>query len=297
MNVRRMVATALLALSALTGCTAEGERQTVRIGYLLCNSEQETRERFVPLTRYLSEKTGSNCVMVPVEAAEFEKRFAAGDFAFARTNSLIYTALEQQGASLVAGEKRGNFGSRTAGAIISRKGSGIESLADLKGKTMAFGSTHAPAGYLAEYDLLLTSGIDPEKDLGHYTTPRGSFKHEKLVYGVLFGAYDAAAVPLLDLETMTRDGKISPDDLVIVAKSAMIPYCAFAANKGVAPDLAKKFRAALTGLQPSDTALVDGETIRVMQAAMIDGYEELETRDYETLRGMAQRVNRHLQLR
>jgi len=297
MNARRMVATALLALSALAGCTAEGERPTVRIGYLLCNSEQETRERFIPLTRYLSEKTGSNCIMVPVEAAEFEKRFAAGDFTFARTNSLIYTALEQQGASLVAGEKRGNFGSRTAGTIISRKGSGVDSLADLKGKTVAFGSTHAPAGYLAEYDLLLTAGIDPEKDLGHYTTPRGSFKHEKLVYGVLFGAYDAAAVPLLDLETMTRDGKISPDDLVIVAQSAMIPYCAFAAAKGVAPDLAKKFRAALTGLQPSDTVSVDGETIRVMQAAMIDGYEEMDKSAYEMLKGMAQRVGKHLQLR
>lgn len=296
MKALRLVAVALLVSGTLAGCRSEGERQTVRIGYLLCNSEQETRERFSPLTRYLSEKTGTNCIMVPVEAADLEKRFAAGEFAFVRTNSLTYTTLEQQGARVVAGEKRGNFGSRTAGAIIARTGGTIRSLADLKGKSMAFGSMYAPAGYLAEYDLMLTAGIDPEKDLGHYTTPRGSFKHEKLVYGVLFGAYDAAAVPLLDLETMTREGKISADDLVIVAQSALIPYCAFVAAKSVAPEQVKKFRAALTGLQPSATVDVDGETIKVMKAAMIDGYEELATNAYEALKGMAQTVEKHRQL-
>ncbi len=296
MNVLRILLIALLASGVLAGCRAEGERQTVRIGYLLCNSDQETRERFIPLTRYLSEKTGTNCIMVPVEAAEFEKRFAAGEFSFARTNSLIYVTLERLGARPVAGEKRGNFGSRTAGAIVARKGGSIRNMADLRGKSMAFGSIYAPAGYLAAYDLMLGAGFDPEKDLGHYTTPRGSFKHEKLVYGVLSGAYDAAAVPLLDLETMTREGKISADDLVIVAQSALIPYCTFVAAQNVPPDLARKFRDALTGLQQSDTVRIDGETLKVLKTAMVDGYEDVETSAYEALRGMARNVDRHRQL-
>ena len=54
MNASRIVAAFLLAVGALAGCSPEGERQTIRIGYLLCNSEQETMERFLPLTRYLS---------------------------------------------------------------------------------------------------------------------------------------------------------------------------------------------------------------------------------------------------
>jgi len=296
MNAGNFLAAILLVSAILAGCKAEGERRTVKIGYLLCNSEQETRQRFLPLTRYLSEKTGVECVMVPVEAADFQQRFQAGDLAFARTNSLLFTVLEQEhGARLIASEKRGNFGSRTAGAIIARRNSDIRNLADLKGKTMAFGSIFAPAGYLAEYDMLLTAAIDPEKDLGHYTTPRGSFKHEKLVYGVLYGAYDAAAVPLLDLETMTRDGKIAGDDLVILAQSGMIPYCTFAAAKGADRELAGKFRQALLELQPADTVNLDGEQIRILKAAMIDGYEELASSDYNALRGMADRVNRHLQ--
>jgi len=288
----------MLALScSIAGCKLEEKRQAVKIGYLLCNSEQETWQRFAPLTRYLSEKVGVEFVMVPVELHDLEKRFKAGEFSFVRTNSLLYTILKDKAdARLLAAEKRGNFGSRTAGAIIARKGSGINRLADLKGKSMALSAMLAPAGYLAEYDLLLAAGIDPEKDLGHYTTPRGSYKHEKLVYGVLFGAYDVAAVPLLDLELMTRDGKISADDFVILAQSSMIPYCTFAAAGDVDPQLFTRVRKALTGLQQSDTVAIDGEQVGVMKAASIDGYEELADSDYHALRAMTERVNAHRQL-
>ena len=233
--------------------------------------------------------------MVPVEAADFEQRFKAGDFTFARTNSLLFTVITRNhGARPVAAEKRGNFGAWTAGTIITRKDTSVKKLDDLAGKRMAFGSVFAPAGYLAEYSLLLAAGIDPEKDLGHYTTPRGSFKHEKLVYGVLYGAYDAAAVPLLDLEIMTREGKISPEEIVILAQSDRIPYCTFTAAKGVDQSLLKKFSQALLELKPTDTVTIDGEQVRVMKTSRIDGYEELPPNAYNALRAIADRVNAHL---
>jgi phosphonate transport system substrate-binding protein len=283
---------ALAALLIVAGCKTEGKRPVVKIGYMLCNSEQETTQRFLPLTRYLSDKVGVDFVMVPVDTHDFEKRFKAGEFTFTHTNSLLYIILrENEGIQLVASEKRGKFGSRTAGAIIARKGSGIEKLADIRGKRMAFGPMLAPTGYLAEYDLMLAAGINPEQDLGHYTIPSGSYKHEKLIYGVLYGKYDVAAAPVTDLETMTREGKITPDDFVILAQSKPIPYCTFGVAKGADPALVKKVKDALMALKPTDTAEVDGERIKVMKAAWIDGYEELLDSDYDPIREMAKRVN------
>ncbi|MFA7404406.1 MAG: PhnD/SsuA/transferrin family substrate-binding protein [Pelobacteraceae bacterium] len=55
--------------------------------------------------------------------------------------------------ALLASEKRGKFGPRTAGTIITRKGSGITKLSDLKGKRLVFGPMLAPTGYMAEYAL------------------------------------------------------------------------------------------------------------------------------------------------
>ena len=282
----------LAVLLTVTGCKTEGKRPVVKIGYMLCNREQETTQRFLPLTRYLSDKVGVDFVMVPVDTLDFEKRFKAGEFTFTHTNSLLYIILRKnEGVQIVASEKRGKFGARTAGAIIARKGSGIEKLADIRGKRLAFGPMLAPTGYLAEYDLMLAAGINPENDLAFYSIPPGSYKHEKLIYGVLYGKYDVAAAPVLDLETMAREGKIAPDDFVILAQSKPIPYCTFAAAKGTDPALVKKVKDALLALKPTDVAEVDGERLKVMKAAWIDGYEELLDSDYDPIREMAKRVN------
>jgi phosphonate transport system substrate-binding protein len=282
----------VLTLFLLAGCKGEGKRPVMKIGYMICNSEPETMQRFLPLTRYLSDKVGVDFVVVPVDTHDFEKRFKSGEFTFTHTNSLLYIILrENQGLELVASEKRGKFGSRTAGAIIARKGSGIEKLADIRGKRMAFGPMLAPTGYLAEYDMMLAAGINPEHDLGYYSIPPGSYKHEKLIYGVLYGKFDVAAAPVLDLETMAREGKISPDDFAILAQSKPIPYCTFGAAKGTDPKLVKKVKEALLALKPADTAEADGERVKVLKAAWIDGYEELVDSDYDPIREMAKRVN------
>lgn len=290
-NMLRLCLLAVMIL-ALSGCKGEGKKQVVKIGYMLCNSEQETTQRFLPLTRYLSDKVGVEFQMVPVDTHDFEKRFKAGEFVFTHSNSILYVILhENEGLQLLASEKRGKFGSRTAGAIIARKGSGINKLSDIRGKRMAFGPMLAPTGYLAEYDMMLAAGINPENDLAHYTIPSGSYKHEKLIYGVLYGMYDVAAAPALDLETMTREGKITPDDFVILAQSKPIPYCTFGVAKATDPTLVKKVRDALLALKSTDTAQVDGEQLKVMKAAWIDGYEELLDSDYDPIRDMAKRVN------
>jgi phosphonate transport system substrate-binding protein len=283
---------ALLALLSISGCKTEGKRQVVKIGYMICNSESETTQRFQPLTRYLSDKVGVDFVMVPVDTNDFEKHFKNGEFTFTHTNSVLYVILrENQGIELLAAEKRGKLGSRTAGTIIARKGSGITKLEDIRGKRMVFGPMLAPTGYLAEYDLMLKAGINPENDLAGYTIPTGSFKHEKLIYGVLDGKYDIATAPVLDLENMTREGKINADDFVILAQSQPVPYCTFAVAKGTDPKLVKKVKEALLTLKPTDTADVDGERLKVLKAAWIDGYEELVDSDYTILREMAKRVN------
>lgn len=281
-----------ILMAILIGCKNEKAPQVIKIGYMLCNSKEETTKRFMPLTKYLSDKVGVAFEMVPVDTNDFENRYKKGEFAFTHTNSLIYIILhENEGLQLLVSEKRGTLGSRSSGAIIVRQDSGISKLADIRRKLMAFGPMLAPTGYLAEYDMLLSAGINPENDLLSYTIPSGSYKHEKVIYGLLDGKYDVAAVPALDLETMSREGKISMNDIKILAQSKPIPYCTFGVAKGVDPTLVKKVKDALTNLRSEDTATVDGETLKVMKAAWIDGYEELTEADYDLIRNMAKRTN------
>lgn len=294
--LRRTAALSLVLLGVLSilisGCDQQANRPTITIGYMNCNSEQETMSRFLPLTRYLSEKVGVNFVAVPVDTHDFEKRFKSGEFVFTHTNSLLYIILKHNyQLELMTTEKRGRFGSRTAGSIIARKDSGITKMADLRGRSMVFGPMLAPTGYLAEYDMMLREGIDPEKDLSYYAIPSGSFKHEKVIYGVLFGKYDVAAAPALDLEVMAREGKISADDFVVLGQTPIIPYCTFGAAKGTDRKLVAKVRQALLELTPNSTVEVEGERVKVLKAAWIDGFEELPDKEYDLIRDMARRVN------
>ncbi|MDT8443461.1 MAG: phosphate/phosphite/phosphonate ABC transporter substrate-binding protein [Desulfuromonadales bacterium] len=290
--MKSLILTVLLLGVLLSGCDQTPAGQPIRIGYMNCNSEAETRQRFRPLTAYLEQQLGRPCEAVPVDTQELESRFAAGEFTFTHGNSLLYIILrENHGLQLIATEKRGQFGSRTAGAIIVRRDSPIQTLQDLKGKRMVFGPQLAPTGYLAQYDLMLQAGFDPERELEYYAIPHGAYKHEKVIYGVYFGDYDAAAAPILDLEMMIREGRVSADDFRVLAQSEIIPYCTFGAAQGVDAELVEKFRKALLDLTPETTVKIDGQTLKVLDAAWIDGFETLLDQDYDPIRTMAKRVN------
>jgi len=287
-----VLAVLLLAAVLLSACNQSATREKMRIGYMNCNSEQETVERFGPLTAWLSQQLDIDFELVPVDTQEFAERFAAGEFEFTHSNSLLYIILKkEQDLQLLATEKRGRYGARTAGTIISRKDSGIRTIADMRGKRMMFGPQLAPSGYLAQYNVMLDAGFDPETELSYYAIPTGSFKHEKVIYSVYFGEYDVAAAPALDLETMIRVGKISADDFNVIAESPIIPYCTFGSSNKVPGELAERFKQALLALRPETTVAYDGETVKVLGSAWIDGFEPLVDSDYDIIRTMAQKAN------
>jgi len=218
-------------LSLLVGCQRkEGgvsgkADKPIRIGYMICNSLAETRGRFEPLTAYLSEKIGQKFKSIYVNTFDFEDLVRDKKVEFTHTNSILPIIFQEEyGLELLATEVRGRHGHRETGTIISLKKSGIKTFDDMRGKTMVFGPALAPFGYMAQYDLMLANGFDPEEDLAYYAIPWGSFKHEKVIYGVLFGRYDVGAAPRLDLDHMVQQAKINLDDFHIIAESIPMPY-------------------------------------------------------------------------
>lgn len=264
--------------------------ETYRIGYMICNSEQETLDRFQPLTKYLGEKLGVNFEMVPIHTNEYIREVDNLDFT--HTNSLIYIMMHRfNGVDILTAEKRGSQGYRSQGIILARADSGIASIGDLKGKTMIFGPMLAPTGFMSQVDLLEKSGIDPEEDLAFYTIPHGSFKHEKVIYAVMFEKYDAGAIPIFDFETMAEEGKIDPDDFKIVARAPDIPYCNFGVTQKVDERFAARFKKALLDLTMDDMVEFEGERISVLARTLTDGYADVQDSDFDIVREMARNTN------
>jgi phosphonate transport system substrate-binding protein len=292
-----LILTAIALALALTGCTGKTgtgpqEKKTVRVGFMICNGRDETEARFRPLCEYLSRKLGMNFVPVTIDTIEFEQAVRDKKVDFTHTNSLLYIMLNKDyGVEILAGDVNGKYGSRSRGAIIVKKDSPIKKISDLKGKRMVFGPMLAPTGYLSQYYLMLKNGFNPETDLAFYSIPQGSYKHEKVIYSLLMGNFDAAAAPMLDFEQMTASGKINPDDFRVVAEAETIPYCSFGVCENVDEGLAKKVKEALLALKADDTVEYGGERLKVLKAAMVEGFTDVKDSDYDIVREMAKTCN------
>ncbi|MFA5719134.1 MAG: phosphate/phosphite/phosphonate ABC transporter substrate-binding protein [Desulfobulbaceae bacterium] len=279
-----------LFLLAACGSSPSEELPTYRIGYMICNSEKETLDRFLPLTRYLGEKLGARFEAVAIDTNDFMKH--VDDLDFTHTNSLLYIMMQRfNGVEVLAGEKRGSHGYGSQGVILALKKSGIASVEDLRGKSMIFGPMLAPTGFMSQIDLLERSGLDPEEDLAFYTIPPGSFKHEKVIYGVMFEKYDAGSIPIFDFELMAEEGRIDPEEFVVVAEGPVIPYCNFAVTQRVDEQFAQRFKNAVLQLTMDDTVEINGERVSVLARSLTDGFEAVQDSDFDIVRDMARRTN------
>jgi len=290
----RVVIVSLLFLGCTLaiGCKkqAASSQKPLRICYMICNSLSESKARFEPISAYLSEHLGRPVESVYMNTQDVETLVQKKEVDFTHTNSILYVIFkEKYQATPLVGEIRGRYGNKDAGTIIAHRRSGIKTIQDLKGKSMIFGPSLAPMGFLAQYDLMLKAGINPDEDLSFYHIPAGSWKHEKAIYGVLFGAYDAGAAPRLDLDQMAEEGKINLDDFTIVAESEPVPYCTFAAMSHVDPQLVQKVKSLLLGITQEDSALVEGEVLKILKSAWIERFVEVKDSDYDSIRQMLKR--------
>ena len=99
----------LLISLLLVACSPRSadQRPTYRIGYMICNSKQETLDRFLPLTKYLGEKLGVKFEAVAIDTNDFMKEVDTLDFT--HTNSLLYIMMQRfNGVQILAAEKRGS---------------------------------------------------------------------------------------------------------------------------------------------------------------------------------------------
>ena len=264
----------------------------LRVAFQVCNSIEENRERFEPLGVWLGKKLGRKVVVFHVNTFDFIERAQRKEFDVLQSNSYIYVNVkEKTGGTLLAREVKNDTGKDTGGLIVVRADSRVRTLADLKGKRMVFGPVLSPGGYLAQYHTMLSAGLDPEKTLASYTFLPGAWQHEKVVYSILYGAVDAGAVKVGDIERMEAEGKVRKSDFRVIAASPPVPNCTFFALPHVDTDTAEIFRKALLALSDRDFVAVNGERLNVLKRDGTKGYVPARDEEFDILRKMARETN------
>lgn len=135
--------------------------------------------------------------------------------------------------------------------IITRPDSGIETLTDLRGRSLAFTAPTSNSGYKAPLALLQQEAGLGERDFRTVF----SGKHDNSVLGVVNRDYDAAAIANSVLRRMIARGVIRADQVRTIYRSDTFPTTAYGHAHNLTPELAAKIRAAFFSFPWEGSAL------------------------------------------
>ena len=196
----------LLAAPAPLGVSAETP-EVLRVSAIPDENPSEMLRIYAPFAEYLSRQLGMKVQFVPVVdypatveglAAKKLDLVWYGGFtsiqAVRRTNG---------GATRLAMRKEDT---EFKSVFVTRTDSGIKALADLKGKTFAFGSVSSTSGHLMPRYLLLKAGVNPDRDFAQ--KPAFSGAHDATALWVESGKVDAGALSFLVWEKLVEAKKV-----------------------------------------------------------------------------------------
>lgn len=255
------------------------ESGSLRFGVVPLENPAQMHRRFTPLAAYLGKVLGRPVELrVALDFTEAVRDLGEGRTQIAYlTPSTFVQARTRYGVRLIATALRNGKPYQHA-AIVVRRGSGIRALADLRGKTFAFGDPNSTSSHIVPRAMLLDAGLSLEQlggteYLGH---------HDSVARAVLNGEYHAGAV----MESVAA--RYLPEGLEILAQSPPIPEFNLCANAALAAADVERIRAAVLAL---DAAAAEGKSVLEALYSEYTGFVAGQEREYETVRQMMQRLN------
>lgn len=203
---------------------------------------------------HLSATTGKDVQFFPVQsnAAQLEA-MRAGRLHIAGVNTggnplAVACAGFRPFAMMAAND--GSFGYEME--FITYPDSGIETIEDLEGRTIAFTSETSNSGFKAPQALLESEyGLFVEE---HYT-PAFSGAHDNSILGVANRDYDSAAIANSVMGRMIERAVVSSDDIVTIYKSDTFPTTGYGVVYNLHPDLQEAIQEAFFSFEWEGTAL------------------------------------------
>jgi phosphate/phosphite/phosphonate ABC transporter binding protein len=251
--------------------------ETIKVAILPLYSTITLYNRYEPLMRYLSRKTGREFkLVVPRDFDDFVDVVKSGKADFSYQNPYVYSLIDRTlalrplvttiGEDSPAGGQ--DSGDSYRGVIITRIDSPIDTIALLKNKRVLITSPKSAGGYLSQRIYLLRQGIDPDRDIKIIDAKR----QENVILGVYRGEADAGFVRESAL-VVWKDA-VDMKKLRILARTEPLPNWPFALCRSVDPALVKTVTRLLIELRDRD----------VLGSAKIRGFKKADKTLFETMK-------------
>ncbi len=245
---------AVLAIASATLAAPPASAQGVlRVSAIPDEAPTELQRKFKPLGDYLKQETGMDVQFIPVtDYAAVVEGLATNklDLAWLGGFTYVQARLRTQGGvvPIVQRAEDAKFTSR----FIVPATSSAKTLADLKGKTFAFGAPSSTSGSLMPRYYLLQAGIDPERD---FKSVAFSGAHDATVAFVAAGRAEAGVLNASVMDKLLESKNANVEKVRVLAVTP--PYFDYnwTVRPGLEPALTKKLTDAFLKLDPTKPAM------------------------------------------
>lgn len=243
---RTLALAAGFALSLSASLTQAAE--TLRVSAIPDEAPTELLRKFKPLGAYLEQQLGMKVEFTPVadypavvEALATDRLDLAwlGGFTFVQVRLKTGNAIP-----LVQREQDAQFTSKFITANPD-----VTSLADLKGKTFAFGSVSSTSGSLMPRYFMLQDGIKPES---HFSRVGYSGAHDATAAWVQAGKVDGGVLNASVWDKLVASGKVDSNKVKVFATTPTYYDYNWTVRGTLDPALAEKIKAAFLALDPAN---------------------------------------------
>jgi phosphonate transport system substrate-binding protein len=253
---------ALAAGLVLSCCAAVAQAaETLRVSAIPDEAPTELLRKFEPLGKYLSQQLGMEVKFVPVADYPAVVESLANDrldMAWLGGFTFVQVHLKDPKATpLVQREQDAKFTSKFITANPD-----VKSLADLKGKSFAFGSISSTSGSLMpRYFMLKEDNIKPE---GYFSRVAYSGAHDATVAWVQAGKVDGGVLNASVWQKLVDAGKVDTSKVKVFATTPEYYDYNWTVRGNMEPALKEKIKQAFLNLDP---AKPDHKAILDLQAA------------------------------
>lgn len=241
---KTLFASLLLALSSHVLADAA----VLKVSAIPDEAPTELQRKFAPLGAYLEKELGMKVQFVPVsDYAAVVTALTSDKLDLAWLGGFTYVQASERGrvTPLVQREEDARFTSR----YIAGTQSGINSLADLKGKSFAFGAASSTSGHLMPRYFLQKQGIKPEtafKSVGY------SGAHDATVAWVASGKVDAGVLNASVWDKLVENGKADPAKVKVIATTPAYYDYNWTVRSNLDAGVQQKLRNAFLKLDPKN---------------------------------------------
>jgi phosphonate transport system substrate-binding protein len=243
-----IVAVLLLVTFGCTGGRGGGPERVLRLAMIPTTDPGKVVHDSQPLVKHLEKETESRIeLVVPTNYAAVVEAIANDrvDIAYLGGFTFVQASRRAGVRPLVQRERDQNFHS----VFITQPRSSINSLADLKGHSFAFGDVNSTSGHLMPAYYMRAANVDQ----GVLTKALYTGGHDATALAVANGKIDAGAMDELVFGNMMKSGKITPQQVRIFYTTPAFFDYVWAARKGLDSKLSDSFADALLKLDASNS--------------------------------------------